>query len=242
MRPGTTDEANIADLANMARKEKPQRKAARAAGELSLERMASRLRPNNLHRELLVRAAKIRGAGGEPLTAIDATAGLGEDALLLAAAGFRLVLFERDPAIAALLGDALREAAASPDVRVAEAVGRMRMIEGDAIEGLGQLDRVAGLEEPPAVVYLDPMFPARRKSAATNKKMQLFRSLENPCTEEDAEALLAAAIAAGPRKVVVKRPLKGPYLAGVRPSYSLAGKVVRYDVIVPAQAGNVARA
>ena len=213
--------------------------------------MAARLQPNNLHRELLVRAARIRGArttpgaagatptaapraaNARPLTAVDATAGLGEDALLLAAAGFEVTLFERDATIAELLRAALAEAIISSNGRLREAAGRMKVVECDAIEGLFALQELAGLDAPPDVVYLDPMFPARRKSAATNKKMQLFRSLERPCTDEEAEALLAAAIAAGPRKIVVKRPLKGPHLANVRPSYSLAGKIVRYDVIVP---------
>jgi 16S rRNA (guanine1516-N2)-methyltransferase len=81
------------------------------------------------------------------------------------------------------------------------------------------------------VVYLDPMFPERRRRAATNKKLQLFQRLERPCDDE--AALMEAALAAGPRKVVVKRPLKGPYLAGAKPSSSLSGKVVRYDVYVP---------
>ena len=67
------------------------------------------------------------------------------------------------------------------------------------------------------------------------KKFQLLHRLERPCDDED--ALLRAAVAAGPRKVVVKRPVKGPFLAGVKPSYSLAGKAVRYDCIVPAQGG-----
>ena len=102
----------------------------------------------------------------------------------------------------------------------------MTLVTGDSVAGL------AALPEPPDVVYLDPMFPARTKSAAVKKKFQLIHHLEAPCQNEG--ALLAAAISAGPRKVVVKRPAKGPHLAGVKPSHSLAGKAVRYDVIIPA--------
>ena len=182
-----------------------------------------RLRQDRVHRELLVRAARVKGM--EHPTAIDATAGLGEDSLLLAAAGFCVTLCERDPVIAALLRDALERAA--DDARLAEAVARMQLIEGDAIVTLGQLDQA------PDVVFLDPMFPERRRRAATNKKLQLFQRLERPCENED--ELMAAALAAHPRKVVVKRPLKGPYLAGMKPSSSLSGKVVRYDVYVPAR-------
>ena len=185
-------------------------------------RMLPRLRQGRLQQELLVKAARIRGA--EAPTAVDCTAGLGEDSLLLAAAGFAVTLFERDQTIAALLADALERAAADP--RLAEAVGRMTLVAGNSITGL------ATLPEPPDVVYLDPMFPARTKSAAVKKKFQLLHHLEQPCEEE--EALVAAALAAQPRKVVIKRPAKGPYLAGIKPSYSIDGKAVRYDCIIPA--------
>ena len=186
-----------------------------------LARMLPRLAQGRLARELLVRAARVRGV--EAPRAVDATAGLGEDALLLAAAGFSVTLYERDETIAALLADSLGRAAA--DERLAPVVARMTLVAGDSIEGLRSMD-VA-----PDVVFLDPMFPDRGKSANAKKKLQLIQMLERPC--EDEEALLQAALAAHPRKVVIKRPLKGPHLAGVAPSYSLAGKAVRYDVIVP---------
>ncbi|WP_455138559.1 class I SAM-dependent methyltransferase [Thermophilibacter sp.] len=192
-----------------------------------LSSMVPRLRPDRLGRELLVRAARVRGAGAP--TAVDATAGLGEDALLLAAAGFSVTLYERDPVIAALLADALARAADDP--ALTDAVGRMRLIEGDSIAGLHAMGERG---EHPDVVFLDPMFPERRKSAAVRKKFQLLHHLERPCDDE--QALLDAALAACPRKVVIKRPPKGPRLAGAKPSYELAGKAVRYDVIVPPRA------
>lgn len=180
-----------------------------------------RLRQDRLHRELLVRAARTKGV--ESPTAVDATAGLGEDSLLLAAAGFSVRLFERDPVIAALLADGLARAAADP--RLAEVVAHMELSGTDSTQAL------PGMEPAPDVVLLDPMFPARTKSAATKKKFQLLHHLERPCGDE--EALLSAALAAHPRKVVVKRSAKGPWLAGTKPSYSVRGKAVRYDVIVP---------
>ncbi len=182
--------------------------------------MLPRLRQDRLSKELLVRAARVRGV--EHPSVVDATAGLGEDSLLLAAAGFKVTLCERGPVIAALLRDTLERA--TRDDRLAEITARMTLIEGDAVATL------AAMTEVPDVVFLDPMFPEKRKRAATNKKLQLFQQLERPC--EDEEALMQAALAVHPRKVVVKRPLKGPYLAGVKPSSSLTGKVVRYDIVV----------
>lgn len=184
-------------------------------------RMLPRLKQNNLQNEMLVKAAKIKHADGV-LTAIDATAGLGEDAILLAAAGFRVQLYERNPIIAALLRDAL-ERAAKVDA-LSEIVSRMTFAEADSITAL------QGLSERPDIILLDPMFPERQKSALIKKKFQLLHSIEQPCQDE--EQLLQAAMQAHPRKIIIKRPLKGPYLADVRPSHSLSGKAIRYDCIV----------
>ena len=184
-------------------------------------RLLPRLRPDRLGRELLVRAARVRGV--EAPSAVDATAGLGEDALLLSAAGFVVTMFEKDPVIAALLRDALERAARVPEL--APVAERMTLVEGDSVAGL----RCLGFS--PDVVFLDPMFPERTKSAAVKKKFQLLHHLERPCDNE--EELVEAALAARPRKVVIKRPPKGPLLAGARPSYQVSGKAVRYDVLVP---------
>ena len=165
--------------------------------------------------------------GVERPRVVDATAGLGEDSLLLAAAGFEVTLYERDPVIAALLADALGRAANDPQLR--GIVARMRLVEGDSVSALRALAASDGAT--PDVVLLDPMFPERRKSAAVKKKFQLLHRLERPCDDE--AELLAAAIAARPRKVVIKRPPKGPWLADIRPSYQIRGKAIRYDVIVP---------
>lgn len=187
--------------------------------------MIARLRPNCLSHELLVRAAKVkRTVGSSVPTAVDATAGLGEDSLLLAAAGFEVTLIERDETIAALLVDALRRASQTGEL--AASAQRMHVVEGDSTQIMAQLTT------PPDVVYLDPMFPTRRKSAAVKKKFQLLHALEKPCTLAEQEALLCAAYSAHPHKIVIKRPAKAEALAGQKPSYTVQGKTVRYDVLV----------
>ena len=182
-------------------------------------RLLPRIRRGNLASEHLVRAVKIKGIA-EPLV-VDATAGLGEDAFLLAAAGCRVLLFERDPVIAALLRDALERAKADPET--APIASHLTLRPEDSIPVLPTLS--------PDVVLLDPMFPERKKTALVKKKFQLIHLLEKPC--EDERALLDAALAARPRRIVIKRPAKGPFLAGVKPSYSLDGSAVRFDCIVP---------
>ena len=200
-------------------------------GEMELRadfaHMLPRIKQGRLQQELLVRAARVRGEDAP--VAVDATAGFGEDSLLLAASGFTVHLFECNSVIAALLADALERAASEPEL--ASAASRMHLHVGDSISGMADL-RARGVE--PHVVYLDPMFPGRTKSAAVKKKFQLLHHLEQPCADED--ALMRAALACASRKVVVKRPVKGPLLAGAKPSGQLKGKAVRYDIVIPPQA------
>ncbi len=189
-----------------------------------------RIQTQRLPRELLVRAAKMRTARNSPPIAIDASAGLGEDAFLLAAAGFAVELCEHNPIIAALLEDGLHRAKA--DAALARICSRMQLYRGDSITYLHELQdqQHQSISPAPDLIFLDPMFPARQKSAKVKKKLQLLQMIEQPCMDE--EALLQAALAARPKKVVIKRPLKGPNLAGIKPSYVIAGKAVRYDCLL----------
>lgn len=204
----------------------------------NFEKMIPRLTHANLSHELSVKACKLKSADG-PITIIDATAGMGEDALLLAAAGFNVIMFERDEMIASLLKDTMERAMTNEILK--PIVSRMDLVVGDSIpvlKGMSEtveagdiisVNATAGIIHPD-VVFLDPMFPERQKTGLVKKKFQLIHTLEKPC--EDEEELLNAAIMAHPKRIVIKRPLKGPYLAGVKPSYSLEGKAIRYDCIV----------
>ena len=182
--------------------------------------MLPRIRQNRLGQESLIRAARFRG-GRENLVAVDATAGLGEDSFLLAAAGFQVELFERNPVIAALLRDALRRAAET--TALSGVVSRMHLTEGDSRSLLRKLP------EPPDLILLDPMFPARSKNALSRKKLQLLQKIEGPCDDE--AGLLQAAIDARPYRIVVKRPIRGSCLAGRKPDWSVRGRIIRYDCL-----------
>lgn len=180
------------------------------------ENMLHRVTNGRLQHEMLVRAAKSDKPGRK---AIDATAGMGEDAFLLAAQGYEVTLFEQNPVIAVLLKDALRRAKKHPVLK--DIASRMNLVQGNSVEGMSQL------LDPVDVIYLDPMFPARQKSSLINKKLQLIQKLEPPCSKET--DLFDAAISASPSKIIVKRPLKSEFLAGRKPSYTLNGKAIRYD-------------
>lgn len=187
------------------------------------EQMLHRITEGRLQHEMLVHVAKTKD---ECPKAIDATAGMGEDSLLLAACGYEVTLFEQNAVIAALLKDALRRAKKHSVLK--PIVERMHLIEGNSIEWMArQIDSVD-------LIYLDPMFPARQKSGLINKKLQLIQKLEQPCVEE--ELLLETAIQMHPKKIIIKRPLKGANLAGREPNYSVKGKAIRYDCIIPPEA------
>jgi 16S rRNA (guanine1516-N2)-methyltransferase len=169
--------------------------------------------------QMIARAVGIQ-PGVRPLV-LDATAGLGRDAFVLAELGCQLTLIERQPLIAALLEDGLLRAQADPDV--APIVARMRLLTGDAITLMQHW-----ADEPPQVIYLDPMFPHRDKSALVKKEMRLFRPLAG--NDDDAPALLQAALALATHRVVVKRSRKAPAIAGEKPGYVLEGKSSRFDI------------
>lgn len=183
------------------------------------ETMMHRVTNGRLQHEMLVKAASSEKEGRK---AIDATAGMGEDAFLLAAQGYEVTLYEQNPVVAALLKDAIRRAKKNQILK--DIAGRMKVVEADSVECMSKL------LDPVDVIYLDPMFPARQKSSLINKKLQLIQKLEPPCSEET--DLFDAALKVGPSRIIVKRPLKSEYLAGREPSYTLKGKAIRYDCYV----------
>jgi 16S rRNA (guanine1516-N2)-methyltransferase len=158
---------------------------------------------------------------------LDATAGLGRDALVLAHLGCEVELMERSPWVHALLEDGLCRGHAAQEAIVRDAVGRMHLLQGDARERLRAL---AGSANAPDVVYLDPMFPPRRKSAAVKKDIGTLQGLLGP--DADLEEVLALALAAARRRVVVKRPPGQTEIAGPPPSFTLSGKAAHFSIYV----------
>lgn len=155
-------------------------------------------------------------------TVIDATAGLGRDAFVLARLGCQVRMIERSAVVAELLRDGMRRALQDADV--AEIIERMSLEVADAKEYLAGLDEV----NRPDVVYVDPMHPERTKAALVKKEMRLFRALVGG--DEDDSALLQAALIAARKRVVVKRPRKAAAIEGPQPSLVYEGKSTRFDV------------
>jgi 16S rRNA (guanine1516-N2)-methyltransferase len=162
----------------------------------------------------------IRALGSKCHTVIDATAGLGQDSFFMALAGYEVVAVERSPVLASMLEDGFVRAAAEP-VLGPRLAGKLQLVVGDATKVLADLPMADA-------VYIDPMFPPkRRKSALPPKEMQILRRLVGE--DEDAVAVFAAAMARARLRVVVKRPNYAPPLVP-DPDFSKQGKLVRYDV------------
>jgi 16S rRNA (guanine1516-N2)-methyltransferase len=159
-----------------------------------------------------------RAFGKKVRTIVDATAGLAQDALRLALMGFQVTAIERSPVVVALARDGLHRFESERGITLGS---RLALRAGDARALLPALAR-------PDAIFLDPMFPARRKrSAAVRKEMRVLRDLvgEDP----DAVELLGIARAVARERVVVKRADDAPPLAP-SPNHSITGKLVRYDV------------
>lgn len=173
------------------------------------------------HNELLGRAV---GIGKWPqLSVLDATAGLGRDSFVLADLGCRVTLCERSTLAYALLRDGLERARTSADAWLQEVSGRMQLQLSDGVDCMRQWSG-----EAPHTVYLDPMFPPRKKSARVKKEMWLFQYLLD--TEDTGEELLEPALALARHRVVVKRSNRAAALGGHKPHFELGGKTVRFDV------------
>lgn len=167
--------------------------------------------------------ARSIGLRGDAVRVFDATAGLGRDAFLLACMGCRVAAAERSPILVELLGDGIARARDSTDQSLREIASRIVLLEGDARDRLLDL-RGDGL---PDVVYIDPMYPARRKSASGAGELRVLRRLVGD--DDDVVSLLDIARTRARRRVVVKRPRRArPVAAGVDVCHE--GRSVRYDV------------
>ncbi|SKA49415.1 class I SAM-dependent methyltransferase [Enterovibrio nigricans] len=167
---------------------------------------------------------------GATPTVLDATAGLGRDAFVLASLGCYVQMVERNPVVAALLDDGLERAKADPEIGhwVSE---RMSMVHASSHDALAKLVEDGEVTRPD-VVYLDPMYPHKKKSALVKKEMRVFQSLVG--ADHDADGLFEPAYALASKRVVVKRPDYAEFLANKTPSTQIETKKNRFDVYVKA--------
>lgn len=172
------------------------------------------------HNELLGKAVGWRPS--RQLHVLDATAGLGRDAFVLADLGCTVTLWERSPVLGLLLDFAIVRARDHADPRVRDAAQRMTLRSGDV--------RSAPGTESWDVIYLDPMFVEARK-ALPGKEMQVLHHLLGDAADDPrGDTLLTWACSRAARRVVVKRARRAPSLPGPVPGHVVGGKAVRFDV------------
>ncbi len=143
-----------------------------------------------------------KAASSQQVFVVDATAGLGRDALVLANLGCRVLLLEQSPLMHALLADGFSRGNRVATSEFQGVLARMHLLHTDARQWLAAAAR--GEVERPDVVYLDPMFPPRSKQAKVKKDIALLHQLLG--SEPDLASLLQAALAVARYRVVLKRP------------------------------------
>jgi 16S rRNA (guanine1516-N2)-methyltransferase len=159
---------------------------------------------------------------GRTPTIVDATAGLGRDAFLLASLGAHVTLIERSPEMHAHLQDGIARALAAGSI-YEEIASRMTLLHGDSRELLKTLS--------PDVVVVDPMHPPRHNSALVKKEMRVLRDVVG--SDPDQLELMEAALQSANKRVVLKWPLRAVPMEGLqKPSHQICGKNTRYDVFM----------
>ncbi len=161
-------------------------------------------------------------------TVLDLTAGMGGDGFVLASLGAAITMIERNPIVHALLKDALNRARLKNDEELQEILCRLSLIKQDSIEYLDNLNE----SDFPDVIYLDPMFPTRSKSAQVKKEMQFFHDIVG--TDDDSAEVFSKALRKANKRIVVKRPRLAEKISdAVLPAFDIVGKSTRYDIYLP---------
>ncbi len=173
--------------------------------------------------QLIAKAVGVSSRSG--LHVLDATAGLGGDAFVLASLGCKVRLLERSVIVHELLLSGLEQAASVGGADLLPVLDRMTLIHTDAKLWLAQQP-----SDSVDVVYLDPMFPRRDKTALVKKEMRYFHELVG--SDEDSGELLRSAREKAIYRVVVKRASRSPWLDNLKPTYEMKGKSSRYDIYV----------
>lgn len=183
----------------------------------------------------------------------DLTAGLGVDSILLAQAGFDVKALERNPSLALLLRQALRiyqstfllqqqssntalqnlalneTSTSNAQVASGRVPSNLDKVCFEWAEALDFLNQSQNETLLPEVIYYDPMYPAKNKTALPSKEMQILRELNG--VNEDNPEIIATALNLKIKRVVVKRPLNAKVILE-KPSFQLSSKLVRYDVYI----------
>jgi 16S rRNA (guanine1516-N2)-methyltransferase len=186
--------------------------------DFTMGKMGYRLK--RCRQEPLVKLVFDRVPNNSSPTVLDFTAGLGSDAMLLAQAGCVVTAFEQCAPVAQVLRAGLE---AAQHTFLKEACARFTLIEANVLQYVPEHPLVAD------VVYCDPMFPEKTKTAASRGPLQWLQTHVSPPAFKEEQALLAVAQQAA-SWVIVKRPRLAPFLAGKKPHHQRVYRSCRFDV------------
>ncbi len=162
--------------------------------------------------EHLIKACRFKNQSN--IKVLDATCGMGRDSFLLYQSGFQVTATEQNSVIHALLTDGLHRYHAETQIMPFH----LFHVKAENLISEQSFD----------VIYLDPMFPEKIKSAKAKKDMQLFQAIHQN-SEDNAEELLENAMKASVKRVVIKRPIKAKLLLSFKPTFQIMGKTCRFD-------------
>lgn len=163
----------------------------------------------HLNAELVIKA--VLGKKKHATTIMDCTAGFGKDSYLLSLTGSKVVAYENNPLMYALLKDGLQRAE----------IENILLRKIDALRDLKTTDC--------EVIYIDPMYPANKKSAKNNKHMAFLQAFVGH-QADIAEQLFLQAKQSNAKKIVIKRPVKAAYVLNQKPTSQIIGKAARFDI------------
>jgi 16S rRNA (guanine1516-N2)-methyltransferase len=172
-----------------------------------------------LRKERLARAIGIHPKDNPVI--IDATAGLGRDSFILASLGYHITMLEKSSIIHALLADALARAQQLPGSVAAQ---RLQLVHADACDWLPANTTIT----KPDVIYIDPMFPEKKKSASAKKDMVILHNLLG--YDDNVKRLTDTCLTCAGKRVVVKRPRLAPSATDYAPNFSMTGNSTRFDI------------
>ncbi|VAX02003.1 16S rRNA (guanine(1516)-N(2))-methyltransferase [hydrothermal vent metagenome] len=154
-------------------------------------------------------------------TVLDATAGLAKDAYVIATLGCPVTMVEQSPIVAQLVTDAINRASHDENFIKIQDSG-FKLIQQNCLEYLQSITNL------PDVIYLDPMYPDRKKSALVKKNMQILQKLLG--NDAAPNALLETALQYAVNRVVVKRPKGAQAISALKPNATIETKKTRYDI------------
>ncbi|MFT4592351.1 MAG: 16S rRNA (guanine1516-N2)-methyltransferase [Phycisphaerales bacterium] len=161
---------------------------------------------------------------GPYTSVVDATAGFGMDACRLALLGFNVTAIEQSPIVSAMLRDGIWRAMEHSTAKKL-LQDNLRFVESNAIDYMNNHN--------PEVVYIDPMFPPKKKkSALPPGHIQMLQAVVGFDDAEATNSLFQTALRSATKRIVVKRPTEAP-CAGENPIVLYKSKLVRYEVYAP---------